>query len=261
MSYPTSATTEPVPALPPGRRNGACLRLALIFVSLLTLGLIQLLTLQPVEARNADASTMSVLPNVPAVAHDATWPSHTSEITTTFPVSVYLPFVAREYRATISYLDDFSNPQSGWATGDTGNTRRSYVDGEYEILVRNPTWWAGALSPAGKVVDYSVEADMLNAAGAGIYGLIFGWVDWDHFYLFAVSPYAQSYAAMRRDGTWVQLMPWTYSPAVFPFDAANRLNVERKGAQITLSVNNILLETIEDGAYPGRTPDRSLCPS
>ena len=138
----------------------------------------------------------------------------------------------------MSYLDDFSNPQSGWATGDTGNTRRSYVDGEYEILVRNPGWWAGALCPAGKVVSYSVEADMRNDAGTGIHGLVFGWVDWDHFYLFAVSPDLQQYFIMRRDTTWVQLIPWTYSPAVLPYGAVNRLRVERQGAQITVYVNH-----------------------
>jgi hypothetical protein len=251
MANPTCPTAEPVPTLPPARRSRACLRLALIFALSLTLGLLQLLALQPVEARNADTSAMTTLPNVSAAAQDTTWLSHTSEIASTFPISVYLPFVGRDYRTPVSYLDDFSNPQSGWATGDTGNTRRSYVDGEYEILVRNPGWWAGALCPADKVVNYSVEADMRNDAGAGIYGLIFGWVDWDHFYLFEVSPDIQRYAIMRRDTTWVPLIPWTYSPEVFPYGTTNRLKVERQGAQITVYVNNELLQTIVDGTYSG----------
>jgi hypothetical protein len=151
----------------------------------------------------------------------------------------------------LSYYDDFSNPQSGWVTGDTGNTLRSYVDGEYEILVRNPGWWAGALCPADKRPNYTVEADMRNEEGAGIYGLIFGWVDWEHFYLLAVSPDAQRYVVLKRDGRWVQLYPWTSSYTVFPFGAANRVRVERKGVFITPHINNQPLEIVEDGAYLG----------
>ena len=253
MSHPTGVAPEHIPALLDGRRRRPGLRLSLIFVVPLTLALLCVLAFQPVEARSADVTSAAALPEVSAVARDPAWLSRTAEITSTSPVSIYLPFAARGYRymPPLSYFDDFSNPQSGWLADDTGNTRRSYIDGEYEILVRNPGWWAGALCPADKRPNYTVAADMRNAEGAGRYGLIFGWVDWEHFYLLEVLPDRQLYIVWKRDGTWVQLMPWTSSYAVFPFDAANRLTVERKGAQITISINNQFLQTIEDGAYLG----------
>ena len=253
MSHPTGIAPEHIPALLDGRRRRPGLRLSLIFVVPLTLALLCVLAFQSVEARSADVTSAAALPDVFAVAHDPAWLTRAAEITSTSAVSVYLPFVARGYTyiPPLSYFDDFSNPQSGWATGDTGNTRRTYVDGEYEILVRNPGWWAGSLCPADKRPNYTVEADMRNVEGAGIYGLIFGWVDWEHFYLLAVSPDVQRYAVLKRDGKWVQLFPWTSSYAVLPFGAVNRLGVERKGALITPHINNQFLETIEDGAYPG----------
>ena len=45
--------------------------------------------------------------------------------------------------------------------------------------------------------------------------------------------------------------PWTYSPLVLPYGATNRLKVERKGAEITVYVNNELVQTIVDGPYSG----------
>jgi hypothetical protein len=196
---------------------------------------------------------MALFPNVSVFPRDATWLSHNVEITSTGVATAYLPFVMRDYPPPVLYVDDFSDPQSGWATGDTGNTRRSYVDGEYEILVRNPGWWAGALSSAVKLPDYLVEAGMRNAAGAGVYGLIFGWVDWDRFYLFAVSPDGRSYTVERHQANgWQVLVPWTYSPAILSGSAVNRLGAQRKGAQITVFVNNILQQTIEDGSYLGQ---------
>ena len=251
MSHLIGVATEHIPALPTGRRIRPGLRLSLISVVPLTLALLCVLAVQLVAARSADATSAAALPDVSAVAHDPAWLSRTAEITSTSPVSVYLPFVAREYMPPLSYTDDFSNSQSGWATGDTGNTRRSYVDGEYEILVRNPGSWAGALCPADRRLNYTVEADMRNTQGAGMYGLLFGWVDWQHFYLFEVFPDRQLYVVWKFEERWVQLIPWTSSYAVLPFGAANRLAVERKGAQITLRINSQFLQIITDGAYSG----------
>ena len=251
MSHLIGVATEHIPALPTGRRIRPGLRLSLISVVPLTLALLCVLAVQLVAARSADATSAAALPDVSAVAHDPAWLSRTAEIASTSPVSVYLPFVARGYLPPWSYTDDFSNPQSGWAAGDTGNTRRSYVDGEYEILVRNPGWWAGALCPADKRLNYTVEADMRIAQGAGSYGLIFGWVDLQHFYLFEVVPDGQFYVVWKFEGNWVQLVPWTSSNAVLPSGAVNRLAVERNGAQITLHINSQFLQTIEDGTYLG----------
>jgi len=166
---------------------------------------------------------------------------------------IYLPVVTRNYDPLLQYFDDFSDPSSGWYIYDRGNIRWSYQEGEYEILVRNAHWWAGASAPISGIDNYSIEADMRRYIGAtSIYGLIFGLVDWDHFYWFVVNPESQSYSVWKRDpNNWVPIVEWTFSSHINPSDASNHLKVERYGSQIVVYANGHLLATTSDDTYTG----------
>jgi uncharacterized repeat protein (TIGR01451 family) len=170
---------------------------------------------------------------------------------------LYLPLVLRNHDPRLPYFDDFGNPNSGWYIGDVGDVRWGYQDGEYEILLRNADWWWDAvLAPLGCVTDYSVEADMRRYSGSTTaYGLIFGWQDWDHLYVFMVEPAYQYYSVWRRafpgDPYWVPLVDWTPSSYINPVNTTNHLKVEHDGSQITVYVNNQFLATVNDSAYTG----------
>jgi hypothetical protein len=166
---------------------------------------------------------------------------------------VFLPLIFRNYDSLVLYFDDFSDPTSGWFTGDNNDTRWSYQDGEYEMLIRNANWWAGATAPIGGLTSYSIEADMRGySSSTNVHGLIFGLVDWDHFYIFAIYPNDQNYAVLRCSPLdYVYIVDWTYSPYINSSNASNRLKVERNGGQIVVYANDHLLTTVNDGTYTG----------
>lgn len=102
---------------------------------------------------------------------------------------MYLPGVTRT-RPPI-YVDDFDDPASGWVVEDTPDIRWSYQQGEYELLVRNPEWWAGVVDPIdlGPVLQYRIDVDVRQATEANaLHAVIFEWRDWRNFRLLAIVP-------------------------------------------------------------------------
>ena len=58
------------------------------------------------------------------------------------------------------------------------------------------------------------------------------------------------YSLGRIEGdNYVPIVPWTDSPAISRFSAANILRVERSGAQITLHLNGTKLTTVTDAVH------------
>ena len=175
-------------------------------------------------------------------------PPNRSPITHTINISTYLPFVIKA--DPFLYADDFSDPSSGWPVDDNGDVKRSYQAGEYEILTREINYWAGSVPPLADITNYSAVADMRIPNGnTGFYGLIFDRVDWNHFYIFVVSPTSQVYAVLRHDPSWVMLTPFAPSAAINTGSTTNRLRVDRMGGQITVYVNDQPLTSLVDGTY------------
>ena len=184
-------------------------------------------------------------------------PPNRSPITHTINISTYLPFVSKP--DPFLYADDFSDPSSGWPVDDDGDVRRSYQAGEYEILTRAKTYWAGSGPPLADIANYSVAAEMRIPNGdKGFYGLIFDRVDWQHFYIFVVSPTSQVYAVLRHDPAWVMLTPFVSSAAINAGSATNHLRVDRSGDQITVYVNDQLLTSLVDGTHTGDSNEVGL---
>jgi hypothetical protein len=179
-------------------------------------------------------------------------------IQNTLTVTSFLPLVARP--DSVFFFDDFSDPESGWLDGeDTGSVVYSYQSGEYQMYIRDTFWWAGDAPPLADIADYSVEAEMrLHSGSGGFYGLIFERVDWNHFYLFAVSPDTQEYVVLRHDPAWVILVSFTSSSAIKSGSETNHLRVERVGEQIDVYANGQFLATVNDGTYHGSSDEAGL---
>jgi hypothetical protein len=152
------------------------------------------------------------------------------------------------------FFDDFSDPNSGWYTGETDTGRVEYLDGEYSVLV-NPESWSWMLgSPACDQVNYSVEADARWSDRTGAsYGLVFGIQgDFERFYSFEVNTDYQEFILYRYDpGGWTEIAPVTYSSAIHPEAETNHLKATRNGDSITLEVNGTVLGTWNDSAITG----------
>lgn len=150
------------------------------------------------------------------------------------------------------YVDDFSNPASGWPVKDvTGEYRAEYLNGEYRILVRRTNSWIVG-TPGYRCADCSIEVQgRFASANYGGYGILFGISDaWDA-YLFQVS--GTQYYNLRKlqNNRWQELVPWTRATAIKAGEAVNHLRVVRNGAQIALYANSQLLTTVSDASFRG----------
>ena len=165
--------------------------------------------------------------------------------------SIFLPIVTRKACQSL-YLDDFSDPNSGWPNFEDENRRYEYIDGEYEILVKNADSWAGA-SPDFQVSEYYVGVDVRSTTGViGSHGIIFGLTeDWSGFYTFEIDP--EGYYTVWRyneNGGWKNLIV-EFSPFINKSTEVNRLKVKQAGNSIEVYANGNLLTTRTDKTYSG----------
>jgi uncharacterized repeat protein (TIGR01451 family) len=167
--------------------------------------------------------------------------------------TIYLPLVLRNYSAGLLYFDDFSDPNSGWPVSDRSDYALDYHDGNYRIQLKRDDWavWAW---PGFACADCTIEVEAWRSTGANSrYGIVFGLnSSGDQFYLFRVQPGRQEYRLQRYDnGTWVDLIPYTYSSYINSYYSHNQLKVTRDGSQIRLYINDHYLDSYSDSTYSG----------
>ena len=170
----------------------------------------------------------------------------------------YLPVALANFWA--GFFDNFSDPNSGWYTGDTATWKYGYLNGEYQILLKNPEWGGGVTPDLVLPSDYRIEVDARQASiGASTYGILFGarWVgDTSETYQFLIDPASQHYLLNKRnlDGSWPLLIDWTYNSAIHQGMGTNHLRVDRIGTAIYLYINGTLVTTFYDSSFtsPGR---------
>jgi hypothetical protein len=187
--------------------------------------------------------------------------SHTAVLSITPPFTTCLPLVSRNY---FYYFDDFSNPDSGWSSGDDSARAWGYLSGEYRIVLKTTdSGWA--VSPDLMMPsDYRVEANARQTSSTpGSYGLMFG-VGYSgsayEGYQVIVYPATQEYLLNKRslDGTWTTLIDWTYNAVINPGTASNHLRVDRIGTSIHIYVNSVLVATFSDSSFTGSGRDAGV---
>ncbi len=173
------------------------------------------------------------------------------------PAMIYLPSCIQKECAPQTqplYYDNFSNPNSGWPVKQGGSNRYGYINGEYRMQLSS---WNSfqVVSSSFSASDFAAsvyiredhEWDGYNTS----YGLVFGLSsDGQEFYTFEIER-ARYYSVYRYDhGYWYQLRKESAS-GMFDFPATNRLKVERRGSQIKLYINSVLMDTIIDDNFMG----------
>lgn len=162
--------------------------------------------------------------------------------------NTFLPCALRACQITFS--DDFSDPNSGWAIIDETDYSMEYYMGHYRMSL-SEGWIAWSLLDFG-VSDYRVEVDVLPVISLdGGMGIFFSATE-DGFYLFEIiDGYYSLWRTDYNSWNWIALIDWTYSSTVHPGYQTNRLAVERQGSQIKVYANNVLLGTVSDSTYLG----------
>jgi hypothetical protein len=167
------------------------------------------------------------------------------------PMLIFLPACLQKDCPGPLYADDFSNPSSGWPTGDDGNLRYEYLSGEYRMLVRD-TYWTAAARPGFQASNYVVSVDVRNNDVVfGSYGLAFGISqDWSTLYTLEIYQNGNFGIYRYEPGSVVPLAEG-YSPAIkLGFDT-NNIEVERNEANINAYANGQLLASAIDSNYMG----------
>lgn len=149
-------------------------------------------------------------------------------------------------------VDDFSNPESGFARQADADTVMEYLDGSYQIQLFTPN--LNVWSIAGeRIGDSAVEVNAYTAAGSdnNLYGVICRHEDDSNFYFFAIS--ADGYYAIGKlkEGEIVLL-----GTAVFEKSDVIKLGQEKNhiralciGQTLTLVVNGSQLMEASDADF------------
>jgi len=191
-----------------------------------------------------------------------------SPLTSTDSITVFLPLVARNCRPYL--FDDFSNPETGWYSG-TLSYGTFYYDLERDVyrittnraqplIGSSPEWMVPdeAVIRVDAWIDSAPDPDLGFSPAVGVvFGLGFYpyqgemyWVDW---YEFRVYPLTQRYALTKwryAGSNSVDLVTGN-SDAIFPnLNAVQKLEVRRRGNEMTLLVNGTSLGSVTDSYEP-----------
>ena len=149
------------------------------------------------------------------------------------------------------YFDDFSDPSSGWPVVEDESRRLGYLDGEYQMLIKDAnTGWL--VSPGFRCANCTVEVDAWYASTAiGHYGLIFGVTDdWDCYQLVIDG---RGYYSLYKQisGELHALMAWTPSSAINQGRTPNRVSIMRNDHEIVVHINGQHAATLSDTSIVG----------
>ena len=151
-----------------------------------------------------------------------------------------------------------SGPAPKWLTNPP---YASWGDGAYRLLAKDATRFVAVGVPLDRVLDnFIVSATFRKTGGppGGGYGLVVrdqgpeprdGENQNLNAYVLETGDLGE-YGVWRRDGEhWVDLVPWTRSPAVRSGGSPNELLVRAVGNQLTFSVNGSVIASVTDDRY------------
>jgi|GEM_PF-1166959 len=180
----------------------------------------------------------------------------------------YLPINLNNFWA--GYFDDFSDPNSGWPTDDDEDRSIGYLNGEYQIYLKNENsvYWLTPGPLTGRDLflpdDYRVEMEVRKvSSGEGLYGLMFG-IQFApnsiEAYTVLINPTSREFILGKNmmDGSWIVLVDWTYSSAINQGGGSNHIAVNRIDSNIKLYINGSQVANINDGSFLGPGRDAGL---
>jgi hypothetical protein len=161
------------------------------------------------------------------------------------PSYLYLPLILRS-SCSGPMLDDFSNPASGWPSGDATYLTYGYTSGEYRMYAKGSAVSAvtrGDRQQGQLIVE--VDARQTSTVNGSL-GLAFGITDdWSELYIFQVYPATRQYYLYRRANNQWTVMAYGTAAVIQPGSAVNRLRlVMTAPTSLDLYVNGAYLTTL-----------------
>jgi hypothetical protein len=157
---------------------------------------------------------------------------------------------------TGAFSDNFSDAGSGWAVLESMPCAFNYVEGGYVVDVFEFGEVCLASAPVAMQDDGAIQVTARKNSGddVSVYGLLFGLdsaANPTQFYVFWIDSTAQAYLVQKyENGAYTNLtVDWSPSTSINSGMAANVLKVRRKGAEIRVYVNGVLLNQVSDNAF------------
>ena len=148
-------------------------------------------------------------------------PSATTEVG---PFMCYLPAINRNY-CTAPFIDNFSNPASGWPSAETATWSYGYTGGEYRLYAKQPA--TAVVTRGDKTGRLIVEVAARQVSTVnGSFGIVFQLDDnWSQFFTFEIYPATQEWALFEFIGNQWHVRAYGGSSAIHPGHSTNLLRV------------------------------------
>lgn len=151
------------------------------------------------------------------------------------------------------YIDDFSDPNSGWDRMRSNEGFTDYEEGTYQIYINKPTTdYFSTPYRSYKDVGLEVQAVRLGDPVENNFGLVCRFSDERNFYLGQVSSDGYFGIFKVRDGEYLQLDNEYMRLSEVILSEVNEVNLLRfdcQGQKLFLFVNGTLLASVEDDDY------------
>jgi hypothetical protein len=147
----------------------------------------------------------------------------------------------------LPFIDDFSNPQSGWQTNSDLTGDATFDNGRLRIIVKQQslTVWSMA-NKVFKDATYEVDAQPIGGPQDNGFGVLFRAKDRKNFYHFEISSDGYWRAGVMKDSKWENWADWLPNPAIKTGGEVNRIKVVMKGEAFNIFVNNQLVVSREN---------------
>jgi hypothetical protein len=153
------------------------------------------------------------------------------------------------------FQDDFSDPSSGWPSGEDNGSQFGYVNGSYRIY-ENKINYVHWVTPDKLFANVSIEVDATKVSGAddNYFGILCRYQDEQNFYYLLASSNGYYLVGKYKDGQYNDLLKdgWAYSGYIHQGKTTNHLRADCIGDTLTLYVNDSKLgEAVDSDFGPG----------
>jgi hypothetical protein len=154
---------------------------------------------------------------------------------------------------TTIFVDDFSDPASGWDRQSPSGGVTDYANGQYRILVNEPdlTVWSLAHKNFDDQVGIQVDATKARGPDDNEFGVFCRYQDNDNYYQFLISSDGFALIGKQFNGTNVGLSSekMQFTDAIRQGAATNRIHATCMGDTLTLSVNGQEVARATDSSF------------
>ena len=153
----------------------------------------------------------------------------------------------------ILFVDDFSDPDSGWQTWSEGDSVIAYHEGGLRFIINEPhyDYWS---RPGRWYGDVSIETmvTLKNGSSDNDFGLICRFQDDRNFYMFLASSDGYAGIVKVKDGNYEVISGTSleYTAEVARGQASNLLRAECDGTRLKFFVNDVQVAAADDSAFP-----------